>query len=251
MTEGLLRGMSALVTGGARGLGRAIIDAFAAAGARGIAFDLTGPADDLPRGWTLETGDVTKEEDIERACQRAKASFGRLDCLVANAGLVPPWRDSTAIDLAEWDQVFAINVRGVAASIKHAAPLMRPGGGSVIAMASSNALHAHPRQMAYVASKHAVVGITRAAARDLGRFAIRVNALAPGPIGTEALLRRLVEREVEGGPKAETALQRYAETPLARMATEIEVASAAVFLASPLSAGITGQILPIDAGLTP
>ena len=94
-------------------------------------------------------------------------------------------------------------------------------------------------------------GDVRSAARDLGRHAIRVNALAPGPIGTEALLRRLVEREVAGGLAAEEALRRFAETPLGRMATEAEVANAAVFLASGLSTGITGQVLPIDAGQTP
>ena len=141
--------------------------------------------------------------------------------------------------------------RGLGRAILDAFAAAGAEGGSIIAMASSNAIAAHPKQMAYTASKHAVLGITRAAARDLGRFAIRVNALAPGPIGTEALLRRLVEREVAGGLADEDALRRYAETPLGRMATEADVAGAAVFLASPLSAGITGQLLPIDAGLTP
>ena len=170
--------------------------------------------------------------------------------LVANAGIVPPWRESDAIDLAEWDRVFAVNARGVMACIKHAVPLMRAAGGSIIVMASVNAVTAHPLQMAYTASKHAALGITRAAAQDLGRFAIRVNALAPGPIGTEALLRRLVERETSGGLAAEEALRRYAETPLGRMATAAEVAGAAIFLASALSSGITGQLIPVDAGLT-
>jgi NAD(P)-dependent dehydrogenase (short-subunit alcohol dehydrogenase family) len=247
----LLNGKIVLVTGGARGLGRAIVEAFAAAGAEGMAFDLTPPTEDLPPGWAFEPGDVTIENDIARICAQLGEEFGRLDCLVANAGIVPPWRNSEAIDLAEWDRVFAVNVRGVMASIKHAVPLMRTEGGSIVTMASVNAIGAHPKQMAYTASKHAVLGITRAAARDLGRYAIRVNALAPGPIGTEALLRRLVEREVAGGLAAEEALRRYAETPLQRMATEAEVANAAVFLASALATGITGQVLPVDAGHTP
>jgi NAD(P)-dependent dehydrogenase (short-subunit alcohol dehydrogenase family) len=249
MAEGLLAGKTALITGGAQGLGRAILDGFAAAGARGLVLDLAPPPDPLPPGWIFVAGDVAKESDIEAACRQAAESFGRLDCLVANAGIVPPWRETEAIDLAEWDRVFAVNARGVMAGIKHAVPLMKGAGGSIIVMASVNAVTAHPRQMAYTASKHAVLGITRAAAQDLGRFAIRVNALAPGPIGTEALLRRLVEREAGGGLPAEEALRRYAETPLGRMATAAEVAGAAVFLASPLSAGITGQLIPVDAGL--
>ena len=250
MAEGLLAGKTALITGGAQGLGRAILDGFAATGARGLVLDLTPPADPLPPGWDFVAADVAKESDIEAACRQAANSFGRLDCLVANAGIAPPWRETEAIDLVEWDRVFAVNTRGVMASIKHAVPLMRGAGGSIIVMASVNAIRAHPRQMAYTASKHAALGIARAAAQDLGRFAIRVNALAPGPIGTEALLRRLVEREAGGGLAAEEALRRYAETPLGRMATAAEVAGAAIFLASALSAGITGQLIPVDAGLT-
>ena len=250
MAEGLLAGKTALITGGAQGLGRAILDGFAATGARGLVLDLTPPADPLPPGWDFVAGDVTRESDIEAACRQAAASFGRIDCLVANAGIVPPWRETAAIDLAEWDRVFAVNTRGVMVSIKHAVPLMRGAGGSIIVMASVNAVTAHPRQMAYTASKHAALGIARAAAQDLGRFAIRVNALAPGPIGTEALLRRLVEREAGGGLAAEEALRRYAETPLGRMATAAEVTGAAIFLASALSTGITGQLIPVDAGLT-
>jgi len=250
MAEALLAGKTALITGGAQGLGRAILDGFAIAGARGLTLDLAPPAEPLPTGWIFEAGDVTQESEIENACRQAKESFGRLDILVANAGIVPPWRESKAIDLAEWDRVFAVNARGVMATIKQAVPLMRDAGGSIIVIASVNAVTAHPRQMAYTASKHAALGIARAAAQDLGRFAIRVNALAPGPIGTEALLRRLVEREAGGGLAAEEALRRYAETPLRRMATAGEVAGAAVFLASALSSGITGQLIPVDAGLT-
>ena len=152
-TGDLLNGKIALITGGSRGLGRAILEAFAAAGAEGIAFDLTPPAEDLPPGWAFEPGDVTLERDIMRVCEQVGENFGRLDCLVANAGIVPPWRNCEAIEMAEWDRVFAVNVRGVMASIKHAVPLMKEAGGSIIAMASINAIVSHPKQMAYTASK--------------------------------------------------------------------------------------------------
>jgi NAD(P)-dependent dehydrogenase (short-subunit alcohol dehydrogenase family) len=246
----LLSGKRALVTGAAAGLGRAILDGFAAAGGHGLAFDLQ-PANALPEGWIFEAGDVGAEADVERACRKAAWTFGGLDILVANAGIVPPWRESESVDLAEWDRVFAVNTRGIMATIKHAVPLMKQGGGSIIVVASVNAFSGHPKQAAYTASKHAALGIARAAAGDLGRYGIRVNALAPGPVATGALLKRLADRAAAGGKAVEDTLARYGETPLGRMASAGEVAAAALFLASGLAAGITGQILPVDAGATP
>lgn len=244
----LLRGKRAFVTGGAAGLGLAIVQAFATAGARGLALDFAAPAHGLPEGWNHRAGDVRDEEALAHALAGAKQSLGGLDIVVANAGIVPPWHDSEAIDLAEWDEVFAVNVRGVAATLKWAVPLMKPGGGSIIAMASVNASVGHPKQAAYVASKHAVLGIVRATAQDVGRFAIRVNALCPGPVATDALLARLARRQVQGGPPVAEALGLYGKTALGRMPSQADVAGAALFLASELSSGMTGQSIVVDAG---
>jgi NAD(P)-dependent dehydrogenase (short-subunit alcohol dehydrogenase family) len=244
----LLEGKVALVTGGAQGLGRAIAEGFAAAGARGLLFDLQPESEPLPAGWTFQTGDVSRENDVVRVMARVRESFGRLDVAVANAGVVPPWHDTEAVDLAEWDRVFAINARGVMATIKHAVPLMRQHGGSIIAMGSTNSWIGHAKQAAYTASKHVVLGIVRAAALDLGRFSIRVNALGPGPVATEALLTRIRRRAAEGGAPVEETLRRYGDTPLGRMPTAEDVVGAAVFLASDLSSGITGHLIPVDAG---
>jgi NAD(P)-dependent dehydrogenase (short-subunit alcohol dehydrogenase family) len=243
----LLDGRVALVTGGTHGLGRAIMQGFADAGARGLVFDLAPASEPLPEGWRFERGDVGSEADVARAVSRIGEAFGRLDIAVANAGLVPPWRDTEAIDLVEWDRVFEVNVRGVMATIKHAVPAMKHGG-SIIAMGSTNSWAAHPKQAAYSASKHAVLGIVRAAARDVGRFGIRVNALCPGPVATEALLDRARQRAEDGGAAVEETLKRYADTPLGRMPTAEDVAGAALFLASDLSSGVTGHLIPVDAG---
>lgn len=245
---GLLEGRFAFVTGGAAGLGLAMVTAFAAAGAHGIAFDRTPPVQPLPNGWTFSAGDVRQEASIAAALAGAKKDHGGLDLLVANAGIVPVWRESESIDLDEWDEAFAVNARGVMATIKQAVPLMKARGGSIVVMASVNALIGHARQAAYVASKHAALGIARSMAQDLGRYGIRVNALCPGPIATGALLERLHKRAQDGGPSENEAMQRYNQTALGRIATAQEVANTALFLASDLASGITGQAITVDAG---
>lgn len=248
--SGILDGKVAFVTGSATGLGRAIVDAFAAAGATGIGFDVASGADELPQGWTSVSGDVSSEQNIEAALSRLGDEFGRLDIAVANAGLVPPWSETENIELDEWDRVFAVNVRGVVATIKHSVRLMKDSGGSVIAMGSLNSHRAHGSQCLYTATKHAVLGIVRATALDVGRYGIRVNALGPGPIATAALLGRLSRRAERGEPAPNEVLEQFAsDAALGRMATEDEVAGAALFLASDLSTGMTGTILPVDAGL--
>jgi NAD(P)-dependent dehydrogenase (short-subunit alcohol dehydrogenase family) len=247
----LVQGRVALVTGGARGLGWKIAAQLASAGATGLILDrpLELESAENIAGFVPAPGDVTDEASLAAAVQSVIERFGRLDIVVANAGIVPPWSETATLDFAEWDRVMAVNVRGVAATLKQAAPAMRQAGGSIVAMASINAFTAHPRQMAYTASKHAVLGIIRAAARDLGRYGIRVNGLAPGPIATQALLGRIRSR-AKTGPSEEEALASLAsETALGRLATEEEVAKAALFLASDLASGITGQLLPVDAGL--
>lgn len=241
MSGGLLAGRVAAVTGGARGLGAAIAARFRAEGARVVTLDLAD-AD--------ATCDVTDEAQVEAAFGHIGQLHGRLDVLVANAGLVPPWRELTALDMAEWDRVFAVNVRGVALCLKHAVPLM-PRGGSIVAMGSIASEKGAPRQALYNASKHAVLGIVRVAAQELGPRGIRVNALGPGPIATEALRGRIARRaEIGLGPPPAQALKEMdAETPLGRAATEEDVAKTALFLASDLASGVSGRLVRVDCGL--
>ena len=200
-------------------------------------------------GWKRVAADVRREEEIAATVGATLDGLGRLDIVVANAGVVPPWRETEALDLAEWDDVFAINVRGVAATLKHTVPALKARGGAIIVTASLNSWRAHPRQGLYTATKHAVLGIVRAAALDLGVTASR-QAVGPGPVATEALLSRIEARALGGGPTVDDALRRFAEeTALRRMVSEADVANTVLFLASDLSAGLTGTLVPIDAGL--
>ena len=242
-----LAGRRAVVTGGASGIGAAVVAGLAAAGAQGVVLDIK-PAGDagLPPGWSSLAVDVGDDEALAGAFGVLSAG---IDVLVAAAGIVPPWRRIAELDLAEWDLVFRVNTRGVAASLQLATPLLNEGA-AVVVIASLNAWRGDPNLASYVASKHALLGLVRSAALDLGRRAIRVNAVGPGPIATEALLQRLARRAADGGPSPDDALAAAgAQTALGRIATVEEVASAAVFLASPASGGVTGQLLAVDAGM--
>lgn len=242
----LLAGKSAVVTGGARGIGRAIVDSFDAAGATGVVLDIGRPAHDLPEGWRYAHADV---RDDAAVAQAFAAVADALDVVVAAAGIVPPWRPVDALDLDEWDEVFRINVRGVASTLCHAAPLLADGG-AVVVVGSLTSHRGDPNLTAYAASKHAVLGIIRSAALDLGRRGIRVNGVAPGPVATNAMIARMRRREHELGTTVDDALVAAAEsTALGRIATVADVAAAALFLASDLARATTGHLLPVDGGL--
>lgn len=244
-----LRGRRAVVTGGAAGLGRAIADRLAAAGAAIVVVDLPGTPP-LPRSWDFVACDLAQSDAAEKL--RALASrLGSVSVVVANAGLVPPWRGVEELDADEWHRVMTVNVFGVAATLgAFAGALEASGHGSAIVMASINGFRAHPKQLLYTASKHAAIGVMRATAQELGPRGVRVNALAPGPIATDALVARVSERHARGGPvPAEAFAAMGAETILQRIATDRDVAAVAHFLASDASAAMTGHVFPVDGGL--
>lgn len=246
----LLAGRVAVVTGGAHGLGGAIAQMFAAAGARGAVLDRDSSFSTVPEGWIGIEVDVTDDRALSRAMATAAFELGPFAIVVANAGTVPPWTDPDRIDTAEWDSVFTLNVRAVMVTIREALPRFRAEGGSIVAMASLNGWKGDPHIPAYVASKHAVVGIVRSMALALGPRAIRVNALAPGPVPTTALLDRMNARAQTTGQSVAGALQAAAQgTALGRVVEAEEVACAALFLASDWASGITGHVLPVDSGV--
>ena len=238
-----------LVSGSSQGLGRKIVEKFSENNSIGFGFDLQESNKDL-KGWEFLQVNVSDEQEIINGFKQIKKKIGKLEVVVANAGIVPPWRTINEIDNDEWEKVFNVNVKGVALTIKHSVELMKSSGGSIIVMGSINSLLGHSGQSLYTASKHALLGIVKCAAIDLGKYNIRVNAIGPGPIATEALLKRLKSREDNKGMNVRSALDGFANnTALGRMPTEDDVANTALYLSSNLSSSVTGQIIPVCSGL--
>ncbi len=239
-----VRETRAVVTGGASGIGATIVSTLAATGMSGFVLDRA--ESELPGGWQAIALDIRDDEAVEAAFDRIGPE---IDALVAAAGIVPPWAGIAELDLGTWDETFAVNVRGLASTLRAAAPRLRDGA-AVVAIGSLNSWKGDPNIAAYVASKHAVLGLVRSAALDLGRRGIRVNAVGPGPIATDALLARMSRREAElGTPVAEALAAAARQTALGRMATVDDVAAAVLFLLGPGAAGVTGHLLPVDAGI--
>lgn len=243
-----MREKVALITGGTGGLGLAIADRFRQAGIRVYCADLPGQS--LEASSDFVGCDVTRLDDLHGAVEEVLAQSGRLDICVANAGWVPPWRSTEALQFDEWERAQAINVRGVAFTLSAATEALKASQGVALLMSSVNGRFAHGQQMAYSASKHAVLGIMRAACRDLGPYGVRVNAIAPGPVATSALRERVAARAGHDLEKEEIAMRSMADNnSLRRLVTSAEVAEAAFFLCSPASSGITGIAMAVDAGI--
>jgi NAD(P)-dependent dehydrogenase (short-subunit alcohol dehydrogenase family) len=222
-----------LVTGAARGLGRAFAEALAARGdsVLGVDVDVAGPA-------TLRC-DVTREADAEAAVAAAVETFGGLDALVNNAGIVAVTRGPCReIPADEWDRVMAVNAKGPWLMARAAIPaLIDAGGGAIVNLASETAYSGSHGMTHYVASKAAVVGLTRALARELGAAGIRVNAIAPGYTDTE-------------GGRGIGDPDRYdvGPTPLGRVAQPADMVGTLLHLLGPGSGFVTGQVLLVNGG---
>ena len=247
---GILDGKAAVVTGGGTGIGAAIARRFAAEGARVV---VAGRRPDPIARVAAEIGglavaaDIAREDqvrDLMAACDRA---YGRLDVLVNNAS-VPGARVAVeATDVVAWDEVMAINVRGLILCIKHAVPIMKRHGGSIINVSSRRVSR---NRSDYIAAKFARNGITEAVAHELGPLGIRVNTLWPGGVATEMFKDSLAvwarnEGLTEDAYKAKRILAR---TALGRMFEPDEMARAALFLAGDAAGAVTGTILAANGG---
>lgn len=259
-----LRGRVALVTGAARGSGRCHCERFADEGADVIALDTPSAAADLEqtadsvkqRGARVVTGlaDVADHDAMTGAVAAAVAEMGRLDVVVANAGIHPPGASAWEITPQSWQHTLDVNLTGAWHTVKAAVPHFGDQGGSVVIISSTNGIRGTADSAHYTASKHAVVGLARTLANELGPRRIRVNTVHPGAVGTamvlnEATFRRL--RPDVDNPTAEDAAQALAARNLLPVpwVESVDVSNAALFLASDAARYVTGTQLVVDAGL--
>jgi len=251
-----LKGKVVIVTGAAAGIGKATALRFAAEGARVAAWDVSDhDADALVAAIAAAGGegmfckvDVANVASVAAATAAVVARFGRIDVIVNNAGIV---RDAQLVKVKDgqvvatmtdeqWDAVIGVNLRGVFNCTRAVVPhMIAGGGGAVLSTSSVVGLYGNFGQTNYVATKAGVIGMTRTWARELGRFKIRVNAVAPGFIATE-ILKAMPEKVLDG---------MVARTPLGRMGQPEDIANGFVFLASDAAAFVTGTVLSVDGGL--
>jgi NAD(P)-dependent dehydrogenase (short-subunit alcohol dehydrogenase family) len=240
-----------LITGAATGIGKAVAEAFASEGARVIVVDINPAAGEATTAGIVAAGgvanfkycDVRDPASVLQLFNDVRSSGARLDCAVNNAAIDPEVTLEPSWDLELFDRVHAINVRGVFLCLKAEIDLMvRQGGGAIVNLASLAALAGIANKPAYVSSKHAVLGLTRAAALQYAAHGVRINAVCPGPVRT-SMLQANLDQLTDG----EATLA--AHIPLGRFSEVHEIADAIIWLCSKRSSSVVGHALSVDGGL--
>ena len=245
--SGRLEGKRAIVTGGSRGIGRAIVELFLAEGASVVASARRVPDEAQDHGrFFFVQADVSRAADVDRLFAETLQRFGDIDILVNNAGIqVEKTIEHTSEE--EFDRVIGVNLKGAFLCAKAAlASMRRRGGGAIVNIGSYDGFAADPGLAIYCASKGAVHALSRAIAVDHGREGIRCNTIAPGWIATE-----MAEAYIDSLPDPALARKNLTSIhPLGRVGAPRDIAECALFLASDASAFITGQVFVVDGGLT-
>ncbi|MGH7805971.1 MAG: glucose 1-dehydrogenase, partial [Candidatus Binatia bacterium] len=247
---GELEGKVTIVTGGASGIGAATVRLFVENGARVVVGDLQDEAGaeiarELAPNVVFERTDVSQEEDVRRLVGRAESEWGRLDAIFNNAGFGGALGSIAETTTEDWDVTFGVLVRGVFLGMKHATPLLRRQGGSIVSTASVAGLLGGYSPHAYAAAKAAVVQLTKSVALELAESRVRVNCICPGFIATPLALNTVGKPESAMEPLKEHMGRMQ---PLERPGEPRDIAEMALFLASDRSAFVTGQAFVVDGG---
>lgn len=249
-----LQNKVAIITGGAMGMGAATAELFASEGAKVVIADYNEEKGQEQTNKIKAAGgecsfvktDVSNSEDVQNMVKFAVDTYGRLDVALNNAAITPDDKPITEFDEVNWDRLMSIDLKGVALCMKYELQQMlaQGGGGSIINTSSVSGIRPQPGTPAYIAAKHAVIGLTKSAAMDYSPHQIRINTVAPGAIDT---------------PMLRGALEQFGFDPVAyakqlsmlgRFANAIEVAKAHLWLASDDSSFVTGAVIAVDGGYT-
>ncbi len=250
-------GKVALVTGAGNGIGRATALAFAKGGAKLVAVDRDVAPGEATAGIIRQRGgeamfiaaDVTRSAEVQAYVKGALDAYGRIDCFFNNAGIEGKWAHTAEYDEAMFDQIIAVNVKGVFLGLRHVLPVMIAQKlGAVVNTASVAGLVATPGMPAYVASKHAVIGLTKTAAGEVARQGVRVNCVCPGPVDTRMI--HSLEQQIDPAHPEAVARRYQAAMPSGRYTTADEIANTVLFLCSDLASNTTGAQYVVDGGRT-
>ncbi|NLD70781.1 MAG: SDR family oxidoreductase [Limnobacter sp.] len=245
-----LQGKAVVVTGGGRGIGRAIADAMARCGAAVVITGRSSETLDAAAAQLRESGaevlalaaDITRAKDIDRIVAETLARFGRIDGWVNNAGSADPDDVGPLLSIREdqWDRVVDLNLKWTFFAAQAAARAMRDGGGSIVNISSRSASYPNPGTGHYGAAKAGVENLTRTMAAEWGHLKIRVNAVAPGVVMTEELAKTL---------NTESRIRRQAETvPMQRIGRPDDIGPLCAFLVSDEASWTTGAVIPVNGG---
>jgi len=236
-------GKVALITGAGNGIGRATALAFAKSGAKVVVVDRDAAGGEATAGIIRQQGgearfvqaDVTKSAEVQAYVKAALDAYGKIDCFFNNAGIEGTVKHTAEYDEAMFDQVLSVNVKGVFLGLRHVLPVMlQQKQGAIV--------------NTYVASKHAVIGLTKTAAGEVARQGIRVNAVCPGPVDTRMI--HSLEQQLNPGDPEMVGRRYQSAIPMGRYVVPDEIANTVLFLCSDLAAAITGAQYVVDGGRT-
>lgn len=237
-----------LVTGGAAGIGRAIVERFVAAGDKVLTCDIAAGAG--PAGAAFIPCDVSDEVQVDGLFEAVARELGGLDVLVANVGIGGPTAPADELPLADWKRVMDVNLNGTFDVTRRAIPLLKASAGTIVIMSSAAGRLAYPNRSPYAVSKWGLVGLAKTLAAELGAFDVTANAILPGAVGGERFERVISGRAaLSGRAYEEELLAGFANQSLKRVVEPEHVADLAWFLTTPAGRSISGAALSMDGDM--